>query len=49
MTLAVLYALAFERLLPGPRWLRGAVFSLLPWVYSFAFGLGLSGKESDPP
>lgn len=34
VTLAVLYALAFERFLPGPRWLRGAAFSLLPWLFA---------------
>ncbi|MBI3636570.1 MAG: hypothetical protein HY216_10245, partial [Candidatus Rokubacteria bacterium] len=30
ITLAVLYATVFERVLPGPRLVRGAVFSLLP-------------------
>lgn len=32
--LAMLYAVVFERLLPGPRWLRGATFSLLPWLFA---------------
>jgi hypothetical protein len=34
VTLAVLYALIFERILPGPRWARGAVFALLPWLFA---------------
>lgn len=32
--LALLYAVVFERMLPGPRWLRGATFSLLPWLFA---------------
>ncbi len=34
VTLAVLYAGLFERILPGPRWARGAVFALLPWLFA---------------
>lgn len=34
MTLAVLYAVIFERILPGPRWARGALFALLPWLFA---------------
>ena len=32
--LALLYAVVFERILPGPRWIRGATFSLLPWLFA---------------
>ncbi len=31
-TLAMIYAGLFARLLPGPGWARGALFSLLPWI-----------------
>ncbi len=31
-TLALIYAALFARLLPGPGWARGALFSLLPWI-----------------
>lgn len=34
VTLALLYALVFDRILPGPRWGRGALFSLLPWFFA---------------
>ncbi len=34
VTLALVYATLFERILPGPRWARGAVFSLLPWLFA---------------
>lgn len=34
VTLALLYAWAFERLLPGPGWARGALFSFLPWLFA---------------
>jgi len=34
VTLALLYAVIFERILPGPRWVRGATFSLLPWLFA---------------
>ncbi|GIX47543.1 MAG: hypothetical protein KatS3mg131_1754 [Candidatus Tectimicrobiota bacterium] len=33
-SLAVFYALFFARLLPGPRWARGALYSLLPWLFA---------------
>lgn len=32
--LSLLYAVVFERLLPGPQWLRGATFSLAPWIFA---------------
>jgi hypothetical protein len=32
--LALLYAVVFERILPGPRWVRGATFSLAPWIFA---------------
>ena len=34
VVLALIYALLFERMLPGPRWARGAAFSLLPWLFT---------------
>jgi hypothetical protein len=34
VALALLYAVVFERILPGPRWVRGATFSLLPWLFA---------------
>lgn len=34
VTLALFYAVIFERILPGPRWGRGAMFSLLPWFFA---------------
>ncbi len=34
VTLALLYAVVFARMLPGPRWLRGATFSLLPRLFA---------------
>lgn len=34
VTLALLYALVFEPILPGPRWMRGATFSLVPWLFA---------------
>jgi hypothetical protein len=34
MTLALLYAVIFDRILPGPAWARGALFSLLPWLFA---------------
>ncbi len=33
-SLGLIYALFFESMLPGPGWLRGALFSLLPWVFA---------------
>lgn len=32
--LALLYVVVFERMLPGPRWVRGATFSLAPWIFA---------------
>ncbi len=34
VTLALLYALLFAGRLPGPGWFRGALFSLLPWLFA---------------
>lgn len=34
VSLALLYALFFDRILPGPRWARGALFALLPWLFA---------------
>lgn len=34
VVLAVIYAVIFERVLPGPRWARGAMFALLPWLFA---------------
>lgn len=34
ITLALGYALFFFGWLPGPNWLKGAVFSLLPWLFA---------------
>ncbi len=33
-SMGLIYALLFESMLPGPGWLRGALFSLLPWVFA---------------
>lgn len=35
-TLALLYAVIFDRFLPGPAWVRGAQFSLLPWLFAIS-------------
>lgn len=32
--LALIYGLLFYSWLPGPNWLRGALFSLLPWLFA---------------
>ena len=32
--LAFVYAAFFFSWLPGPRWLKGAIFSLLPWLFA---------------
>lgn len=54
ISLALLYALVFDPWLPGPRWLRGALFSLIPWLFAITL-LGptlvmasdfLKGKEA---
>lgn len=34
ISLALIYALSFDRWLPGPGWLRGALFSLIPWLFA---------------
>lgn len=34
VTLALLYAALFAGRLPGPGWLRGAVFAVLPWLFA---------------
>jgi hypothetical protein len=34
IVLAVIYALFFHSWLPGPSWLRGAIYSLLPWIFA---------------
>jgi len=33
-SLALIYALFFDPWLPGPGWLRGALFSLVPWLFA---------------
>lgn len=34
IVLALIYAFFFHYWLPGPKWLRGALFSLLPWLFA---------------
>jgi len=34
ISLAFIYALFFDPWLPGPGWLRGALFSLVPWIFT---------------
>lgn len=34
VVLALIYAAFFYFWLPGPNWLRGALFSLLPWLFA---------------
>lgn len=34
ISLAVIYALFFEPWLPGPGWFRGALFSVVPWIFA---------------
>lgn len=34
ISLAVVFALFFDSWLPGPGWLRGALFSLAPWLFA---------------
>ena len=36
IVLALVYAGLFHPWLPGPRWLRGALFSLLPWLFAIS-------------
>ncbi|MFQ5850071.1 MAG: DUF6789 family protein [Candidatus Binatia bacterium] len=54
MSMGLIYALFIEARLPGPGWLRGALFSLLPWLFAITL-LGpslhtaselLKGKEA---
>ncbi len=53
-SMGLIYALFFESMLPGPGWLRGALFSLLPWIFAITLlGPGLQmanqffqGKEA---
>ena len=33
-SMGLVYAVIFESMLPGPGWLRGALFSLLPWIFA---------------
>lgn len=34
ISLALVYALFFDLWLPGPGWLRGALFSFVPWLFA---------------
>lgn len=34
IVLAIIYALAFATRLPGPRHLKGALYSILPWIFA---------------
>ena len=34
IALAIIYAAFFYSWIPGPPWLRGALFSLLPWLFA---------------
>ncbi len=34
VVLAIIYALAFATWLPGPRPLKGALYSILPWIFA---------------
>lgn len=34
VVLALIYAAFVAPVLPGPRWMRGALFSLLPWLFA---------------
>lgn len=34
ISLALIYALFFDSWLPGPDWFRGALFSLVPWLFA---------------
>ncbi len=53
-SMGLIYAMIFESMLPGPGWLRGALFSLLPWIFAITLlGPGLQmaneflrGKEA---
>jgi hypothetical protein len=43
ISLALIYVFFFEPWLPGPGWLRGALFSLAPWLFAITL-LGPSVK-----
>jgi len=53
-SMGLIYALIFDSRLPGPGWLRGALFSFLPWIFAITLlGPGLQvaseflkGKEA---
>ena len=34
ISMGLIYALFFDSWLPGPGWLRGALFSLMPWIFA---------------
>ncbi len=34
ISLALIYAMFFDPWLPGPGWLRGAMFSFIPWLFA---------------
>ena len=58
IVLAIIYAVFFYSWLPGPTWLRGALYSLLPWLFAITllgpslqlaaqiFGAGSSGAAN---
>ncbi len=54
ISIGLIYALFFDPWLPGPGWLRGALFSLAPWLFAITLlGPGLlmvselfKGKEA---
>ena len=58
IVLAIIYAAFFYSWLPGPTWLRGALYSLLPWLFAITllgpslqlaaqiFGAGSSGAAN---
>lgn len=54
ISLALIYSLVFDPWLPGPGWLRGVIFSFIPWLFAITL-LGpsllmasdfLKGKEA---
>ena len=54
ISLALIYALFFHSWVPGPGWVRGALFSFLPWIFAITLlgpglqmaGQFLNGKEA---
>ena len=47
IVLGLIYAAFFHAWLPGPNWLRGALFSLLPWLFAITLlgpSLQLAGR-----